>query len=187
MSLLANEFPPGESYGILARFDTPARLLHACEQVRDAGFTRWDAHTPFPVHGLDRAMGIKPTMLPWIVAVLGLSGGAGAMLMQWWISAVAYPVVISGKPYFSWQAFVPVTFEVAVLLGALGAVLGVFALSKLPMHWHPLFGSKEFERASDDGFFISIESWDRKYDVERTRSLLERAHAAHIEVVRSKP
>jgi hypothetical protein len=91
--------------------------------------------------------------------------------------------VISGKPFFSWQAFVPVTFEVGVLLAALGAVGAVFGLSRLPMHWHPLFGSKEFERASDDGFFISIESWDTKFDQHQTRELLEKSGAVHIETV----
>jgi hypothetical protein len=183
MSLFATELPDGSTYGVLARFETPGALLEACREVRDAGYTRWDAHTPFPVHGLDRAMGMKPTILPWIVLVLGLGGAAGAMVLQWWVSAVAYPLVISGKPLFSWQAFVPVTFEVGVLLGAVGAVFGVFALSRLPMHWHPLFGSKDFERATDDGFFISIESWDPKFDHQRTRELLETAGAAHVEIL----
>jgi len=183
MPPFAQELPPGSCYGILARYETPGTLLQACEQVRDAGYTRWDAHTPFPVHGLDRAMGMKDTPLPWIVFILGMSGATGAMLMQWWISAVAYPLVISGKPFFSWPAFVPVTFEVGVLMGALGAVLGVFALSRLPMHWHPLFDSKEFERASDDGFFISIESWDANFDQHQTSQLLEKTGAVHIETV----
>jgi hypothetical protein len=183
MALFANELPQGATYGILARFEGPGPLLHACEEVRDAGYKRWDAHTPFPVHGLDRAMGLKPTILPWLVLLLGLGGAAGALTLQWWISAVAYPLVISGKPMFSWQAFVPVTFEVGVLLGALGAVAGVFALSRLPMHWHPLFGSKEFARATDDGFFISVESWDPKFDRQRTSELLEKCGAVHIETV----
>ncbi len=179
----APKLPEGETYGVLARFDGPGSLLEGCERVRDAGFTRWDAHTPFPVHGLDRAMGMKATVLPWIVLVLGLSGAAGAMLMQWWVAAVAYPLVISGKPFFSWQAFVPVTFEVGVLLAALGAVFGMIGLSRLPMHHHPLFDSTEFERASDDGFFISIESWDPKFNVAQTRQLLDKVGAAHVETV----
>ncbi len=183
MPFLVPELPDGPCYGVLARFETPGKLLRACEQVRDAGYTRWDAHTPFPVHGLDRAMGLKASVLPWIVLVLGLGGAAGAMLMQWWISAVAYPLVISGKPFFSWQAFVPVTFEIAVLLAALGAVFGMLGLNRLPMHHHPLFDSKEFARASDDGFFISVESWDPKFDAAQTRQLLESSGAAHIETI----
>ena len=184
MPPLLHQLPPGDCYGVLARYENPGTLVRACEQIRDAGYTKWDAHTPFPVHGLDRAMGMKDTPLPWIVLILGLSGAAGAMLMQWWVAVKAYPLVISGKPLFSWQAFVPVTFEVGVLMGALGAVFGVFALSRLPMHWHPLFSSKEFERASDDAFFISVESWDPKFDEGATRTLLERAGAVHIETVR---
>ena len=105
------------------------------------------------------------------------------MAMQWWIATTAYPLVISGKPFFSWQAFVPVTFEVGVLGGALAAVLGVFGLCKLPMHWHPLFSSKLFERATDDGFFISIESWDPKFNESDTRQLLETSGAVEVEIV----
>ncbi len=185
MPLFGSRLPEGSCYGVLARFETTGALLRACEQVRDAGYTRWDAHTPFPVHGLDRAMGLKASVLPWIVLVLGLGGAAGAMLMQWWVSAVAYPLVISGKPLFSWQAFVPVTFEVGVLLAALGAVLGMLGLSRLPMHHHPLFDSAEFERASDDGFFISIESWDPRFDAQQTEKFLRGLGAAQVELVES--
>lgn len=186
MPPLVTELPAGTHFGALARFEDPGKLLRACENVRDSGFTRWDAHSPFPVHGLDRAMGMRPTILPWIVVVMGLGGAAAAMALQGWISAVAYPLVISGKPFFSWQAFVPVTFEVGVLMGALAAVFGMLGLSRLPMHNHPLFTSKEFERASDDGFFISIESWDPKFDPTATPKLLETLGAAHVELVENK-
>ncbi len=183
MALFATELPPGSCYGLLARFEGPGQLLEACERIRDAGYTRWDAHTPFPVHGLDRAMGLKPSVLPWIVLVLGLGGAAAALLLQGWVSVAAYPLVISGKPLFSWPAFVPVTFEVGVLMGALGAVLGMFGLNRLPMHWHPLFDSQAFERATDDGFFVSVESWDPQFDTARTRRLLEESGAVHVETV----
>ena len=182
---LLPELPAGPYYGVLARFAGPRELLHACERVRDLGFTRWDAHSPFPVHGLDRAMGLRDSRLPWIVLVLGLSGAAGAMLLQWWVHVHAYPLVISGKPLFSWPAFVPVTFEVGVLFGALGAVFGMFGLNRLPMHHHPLFASRTFERATDDGFFVSIESWDPKFDPHTTVRTLKDLGALDVELVAS--
>ena len=170
-------------YGVIAQFDGPGALIGACERVRDAGYSRWDAHTPFPVHGLDRAMGMRPSPLPWIVAVMGFGGAAAAFLLQVWVHTTAYPLVISGKPFYAWQAFIPVTFEVAVLCGALGAVFGMFALNKLPMHYHPLFRSERFERATDDSFFISVEAGDPKFDETETVRLLEHAGASHVETV----
>jgi hypothetical protein len=182
---LLPQLPTGPYYGALARFAGPRELLHACERIRDRGFTRWDAHSPFPVHGLDRAMGLRQSRLPWIVLVLGLGGAALAMLLQWWVHTQAYALVISGKPYFSWPAFVPVTFEVGVLFGALGAVFGMFALNRLPMHHHPLFAQATFERATDDGFFVSIESWDPKFDSQATPDLLRQLGALDVELIAS--
>jgi hypothetical protein len=175
--------PRAESreYGLLGEFDTPSALYRACERVRDAGFTRWDAHSPFPVHGLDRAMGLGRSRLPWIVLVMGLSGAIGGFALQTWVHSFAYPHVISGKPFFAWQAYVPVTFEIAVLGGALGAVLGMFALNRLPRHHHPVFGSAEFERASDDRFFISIEATDPRFDAGGTPQVLRDAGAVRLE------
>jgi hypothetical protein len=181
----ANQLPTGPYYGILAEFATPADLYHACERVRDSGFTRWDAHTPFPVHGLEKAMGLGRSPLPWIVLVMGLTGAGLGFALQAWVHMSAYPLVISGKPYFSWPAFIPVTFELAVLFGALGAVFGMFALNRLPMLHHPLFQSKLFERVSDDSFFISIESWDPKFDPSATRTLMESLGARNVELVES--
>lgn len=153
--------------------------------MRDAGFTKWDAHTPFPVHGLEGAMGLRRSPLPWIVLVMGLTGVGLGFLLQAWVHGSAYPLVISGKPFFTWPAFIPVTFEVGVLFAALGAVFGMLALNKLPMHHHPLFKSRLFERVTDDAFFISIESWDPKFDPTATRSLLESVGARNIELVES--
>jgi hypothetical protein len=182
--LLAPRLPEGtEHYGVLARFAGPRELYHACVELRDAGYTKWDAHSPFPVHGLDAAMGLRPSKLPWLVLVVGLSGAAGGMLLQWWISVHAYPLVISGKPLFSWPAFVPVTFELGVLGGALAAVFGMLALNRLPMHYHPLFRCEQFERFSDDAFFISIEAWDPKFDTRATVELLRKIGASDVELV----
>lgn len=185
MAVLRSSLPPGEKFGVLAEFATPAALYAACEAVRDAGYTRWDAHTPFPIHGLDRAMGLRTSRLPWISLVLALGGAATGIGLQGWVSTIAYPLVVSGKPFFSWPAFVPVTFELAVLGGAFGAVFGMFALNQLPTLYHPLFGSARFERASDDGFFLSIESWDPQFDPNRTAAFLGGLGATHVESVTS--
>ena len=151
--------------------------------MRDAGFDRWDAHTPFPIHGLDKAMGLKRSMVSAFVLVLGLSGATLGMLLQWWTAAVDYPMVISGKPMFSWPAFIPITFECGVLGGATGAVLGMLIMAGLPQHHHPLFNSERFTRVTDDAFFISIEAADPKFDSEATRSLLQDIGATHVELV----
>jgi molybdopterin-containing oxidoreductase family membrane subunit len=182
---LMNQLPQGPYYGILGEFATPADLLHASEQVRDAGFTRWDAHSPFPVHGLETAMGLRRSPLPWIVLAMGLTGAALGFGLQWWVHAAAYPLVISGKPYFAWPAFIPITFELGVLFAALGAILGMLALNRLPMHHHPLFRSKVFDRVTDDAFFISIESWDPRFDPSATRKLLGSLGARSVELVES--
>ena len=185
MPLLLNQLPKGPYFGILAEFATPTDLYHACERVRDAGFTRWDAHTPFPVHGLEGAMGIRRSPLPWIVLISGLTGAALGFGLQWWVHSSAYPLVISGKPYLAWPAYIPITFEVGGLFAALGAGFCMLALNRLPMHYHPLFRSKVFERVTDDAFFISIESWDPRFDASATGKLLESLGARHVELLES--
>ena len=184
MGLFEAELPQGTPYfGALAEFATPADLYKACERVRDAGYTRWDAHTPFPVHGLEGAMGMKRSKLPFIVLVMALGGAATGFALQTWVHTMAYPLTISGKPFFTWPAFIPITFELGVLGGALGAVFGMLALNKLPMHHHPIFESERFARFSDDTFFISIESWDPKFDSAQTVRLLQASGASHVELV----
>ena len=163
----------GDTYGYLVEFDNVDDLLAGAEAVRDAGYRRWDAHTPFVVHGLDRAMGIKPTILPILVFFGGLTGTAGGILLQWWTNAVDYPFIISGKPLFSLPANIPVAFETTILVAAITTLVGMLALNKLPQLYHPLFRSGRFKRATDDRFFISIEAADPQFDAERTRSLLE--------------
>jgi hypothetical protein len=185
MALLRPSLPEGERFGLLAEFASAEALYHACEGVRDAGYKRWDAHAPFPVHGIEKAMGLPASKLPWIVLVMAVGGAFAGMGLQGWVSTISYPLVISGKPFFSWPAFVPVTFELAVLGGAAGAVFGMFALNQLPTLYHPLFAAKSFERASDDGFFLSIESWDPQFDADRTGDLLRRLGATRVELVAS--
>jgi hypothetical protein len=175
--------PGGGLYGLLAEYSTPGELLTACNRVREAGYTRWDAHAPFPVHGMERAMGLKASRVPLFVLVLGFAGAALGMLLQWWVAARAYPLVISGKPLFSWPAFVPIMFECGVLGGALGAIFGFLIQSRLPRPHHELFNSERFERSTDDAFFISIEAEDPHFDRTQTRHLLEESGARAVEAV----
>lgn len=175
----------GKLYGLLAEFATVPALFHACEHVRDAGYTRWDAHTPFPVHGIEQAMGLKRSPLPWLVIGSALVFAAGGFGLQAWVHSIEYPLVISGKPFFTWPAYVPVTFELGVLGGALAAVFGMLALNRLSRHNHPLFSSERFEGASDDRFFISVEAEDPRFDAAATRTLLEQAGATRVETVTS--
>lgn len=170
-------------FGVLAEFTTPGEILEAAERVHAEGFRHFDCHTPFPVHGLDKAMGLAASKLPWIVLTGGLTGGSLGLLFQWWINVVDYPIIIGGKPFFSYQAFVPVTFELTILLSAFGAVFGMLGLNRLPMWYHPVFRSAHFKRASDDRFFISIEAKDPRFDVNRTRQFLESIGGRNVTVL----
>jgi len=170
-------------YGVLAEFTSAAGIYHACEKIRDAKFTSWDAHTPFPVHGLEHAMGLSRSRLPYFVFAMGITGAAGAMLLQYWVSVIEYPLVIAAKPYFSWQAFIPITFESMVLFSAGSTVLGMLFLNRLPRWHNPLLMSERFKRASDDRFFISIDAKDPKFDQESTTEMLRNLGASHVEVV----
>jgi hypothetical protein len=170
-------------FGLLAEYETPADLYHACERVRDAGYGAWDAYSPFPVHGLEKAMGLRASMVPWIVCVMGFTGAGLGFLLQYWTSAVEYPLIISAKPYNSYPAFVPVTFELGILLGSFGAVFGMLGLNKLPQLYHSLFKADRFSRVTDDKFFIAIEAKDPRYDAEKTRALLESTGAVAVEEV----
>ncbi len=170
-------------WGALAELGSPGALLRAAREASAAGYERLDAHSPFPVHGLERALRLKRSPVPWFVLVLGLGGAAAGMLLQWWVSAEAYPLVISGKPLFSWPAFVPIMFECGVLGGALGAVFGFLAMARLPRHHHPLFASRRFERVGDDAFFLSVEAEDPRFDPEATPAFLRELGASHVELI----
>ncbi len=170
-------------YGYIVEFDKVDELLVGAAKVRDAGFTRWDAHTPFVIHGLDAAMGIKKTILPYIVFLAGLTGTTAGILLQWWTNAIDYPFQISGKPLFSLPANIPVAFETTILFAAISALVGMLALNKLPQLYHPLFRSRAFKRVTDDRFFISIEAADPLFDRDETRNLLESISGREIEEV----
>ena len=171
---------------VLAEYKSAHDVLHAAEKVRDAGYIRWDTHTPFPVHGMDRAMGLRDSRLGWIVIVFALTGLTGAFVMMHWMNGVDYPTVVGDKPPGAPEtlpSMVPILFELTILLSAFGAVLGMLHLNRLPRHHHPVFESDRFRLASDDRFFISIEADDPKFDLEKTRALLAGAHAANVEVI----
>jgi molybdopterin-containing oxidoreductase family membrane subunit len=172
-------------HGALAEFEGPGELLKASHRVRQAKYTKWDAHSPFPVHGMERAMGQARSKVPWFVLFMGLAGAAGGMLLEWWVSSMAYPLVISGKPLFSWPAFVPIAFECGVLGGGLGALIGFLFLTKLPQHYHPLFESTRFEAVSDDKFFISVQADDPLFQWDETKQLLLDAGATQVELIRA--
>lgn len=168
---------------LLAEYGSPGELLHAAEKFRDAGYTKFDTHSPFPIHGMDAAMGLPDSKLGWIVFPIGLTGTTLAFLMMWWMNGVDYPLVIGGKPPYSLPSQIPIMFEVTILLSAFATVFGMFHLNRLPRHHHPLFNSERFKGFSDDKFFLSVESSDPKWNVEKTKKLLESTHPAHIELV----
>jgi len=167
-------------FGLLAEFGTPEAVLSAANRVREAGYRRTDAYSPFPVEGLHDALGGKKTILPWLVFGAGLSGGLGGFLMQWFASVIHYPIIVGGKPYNSWPAFIPITFELTILAAAGTAVVGMIVINGLPMPYHPVFHVEAFEKASRDKFFILIESRDAHFDRESTRAFLSGLNAEGV-------
>lgn len=170
-------------WGIVAEFDSPASIYHAAEKVTAQGYTKVDAHTPFPVHGLDKALRQGPSPLGWLVICCGITGITLAQLMMWWMNAVDYPFWVSGKQPYAWPSTIPITFELMVLLSAFGAVFGMFGINKLPRLHHPIFQHSQIHRVTDDRFFLSIESTDPKFDRNATAKLLESVGGKHIELL----
>lgn len=174
-------------YGLLTEFDSAPALVQAVTKVRDAGFRHWDVHTPFPVHGMDDAMGIRGTRLPFLVLGGGITGLGLATLMQWWMNAVDYPFQISGKPLFGLPANIPIMFELTVLFSAFATFFGMWGLNGMPKLYHPLFTSRRFRRATQDRFFIVIEARDPQFDAERTRAFLASLGGSVVEAVDESP
>jgi mono/diheme cytochrome c family protein len=180
----ANKEPrPPKACGWMAEFENEHELLHAAEKVRDAGYTKTDAFTPFPVHGIDHALGIKPTILPFIVLCAGLTGLCTALLMQWWMNGVDYRYIISGKPFGITPASIPVSFELTILFSAFTSVLGMLALNGLPRFSNPVFNNPQFDRATNDRFFLFVDSSDKYYNRESVRELFESVHPASLSEV----
>jgi hypothetical protein len=183
----------GRVFAMMAEFADVDSIMSATEKVRDANFTLWDVHAPFPLHGLPKAMGLRPTILPWISLAHGLAGVGAGLLLVWWTNAVTisgvptelqgYQYLISGKPRFSFAANIPILFELGVLFAALGTLLGLLGLNKLPMLHNPLFASRRFRRATSDRFFIVIEAKDPQFDTGRTADFLRSLGALSVEQV----
>ena len=172
-----------QTLGALARFANPAELIEAAKKVRDAGYKKFDCHSPFPIHGMDDAMGLKRSPLGYIVGAMTITGATVGMTLQYWIAAVEYPLVISGKPFFSWQAFIIVTFALFVLFGAFGAVFGMLHLNRLPRLHHPVFYSDKFAKVTDDAFYVSIEADDEQFDDEKIQKFLSSIGGTDVELV----
>jgi hypothetical protein len=170
-------------YGVLAEFRNPKELVDAAALVEKSGYNKYDTYAPFPIHGMEKAMGLKNSPLGWIVLVGGILGFTGALALMIWTMGYDYPLNISGKPYINLPAYVPVTFELTVLLSAFAAVFGMFALNKLPRLHNPLFSVERFSKATDDGFFICIEAVDDLFSEEKVTSMFNNAGAIHIETV----
>jgi hypothetical protein len=176
----------------LEEYDTPNALASAAMRVRDAGYQTWDCHTPYPMHGMDEAMGLKPTRIGIISFVFGMLGVATAVAMIQYMNAFSfdlanigagYPLIVGGKPPGAFPSMVPIMFELGILFCGFATLFGLLGIIKLPRHNHPIFVSDRFEAATDDKFFISIEASDGKFDIDRTKALLESTNPTYLELV----
>ena len=170
-----------KTHGLLAEFDTPADVMAAALKCRDAGYTKWDVYSPFPVHGMDEAMGLKKPLVGWFTFVGGCTGFTAGMTMIWFMNKFDYPLVVGGKPLFTPLYAFPVSYEMTILLSAFGTLFGLAALCRLPKWYNPLFKNERFKRASNDKFFICIEAGDPKYG--QALDLLQKTGAKVIETV----
>jgi hypothetical protein len=160
-------------YGLMAEFDSPTAIVAAARRAYAAGYRRMDAYTPFPVEGLAEELRFRRTRVPLITLLGGLAGCLGGFLLQYWIAAIYWPINVGGRPLNSWPMFIPVTFELTVLVAALSAALGMLAMNGLPQPFHPVFNVPRFALASQDRFFLCIEAGDPLFNRRATRDFLE--------------
>ena len=172
---------PAQHYGLIAMFETPADIMHAAEAVRDAGYKSWDVITPFPVHGMDRAMGVRRSLVPRFSLAGGIVGLTTGMLLVWWSGAWNFRLIVGGKPFFSPLFAFPISYELTILFTAFATIIGMFLLNRLPMHYHAVMKQAHYKRATDDRFFVVIEARDPRYDPAVTLALLERVGGREIE------
>ena len=175
--------PVPTTYGVMAEFVTPDEFVAALRKVRAAGYTKFDGYSPFPIHEASEAAGLPRNPVALMVLIGGILGGLGGFALATWVSMVAYPVNIGGRPLFSWPAFIPPVFETTVLLAALTAVFGMFAINGLPLLYHPVWNVPEFVRASQDRFFVCIEATDPKFDVSAVKSFFAGLGSASVSEV----
>jgi hypothetical protein len=167
-------------YGMMAEFTDAHDLLHAAEAAHAAGYRRMDAYSPLPVEGLSEALGFRATRLPLLVLIGGTVGALVGYGFQYWVSVIDYPLNVGGRPYHSWPAFIPITFEMTILVASFAAVFGMLALNGLPMPYHPVFNLPEFSLASQDRFFLCVEARDRQFDLRRTADFLRATGAVKV-------
>jgi len=167
-------------YGVMAQFDNPSALVAAARETYAAGYRKINGYSPFPIEELSEAIGFTRTGLPLIVLAGGIIGGLGGFFMQYWMEVINYPLNVGGKPFNSWPAFIPITFECIVLCAALAAVFGMLALNKLPQPYHPVFNAPNFALATRDSFFLVIESKDPKFDHDEARRFLKSLEAREV-------
>jgi hypothetical protein len=170
-------------YGLMAEFSGDEKILTAARSAREHGYRRMDAFTPFPVDGLPEALGQKKSIVPLIVLICAILGGFSGYFMEWYATSVSYPVNVGGRPLNTWPMFIPITFELTILSGALAAIIGMLVLNRLPEPHHPVFNAPDFERASTDKFFLCIEAVDPRFDLAATRKFLETLHPESISEV----
>ena len=167
-------------YGLMAEFDDPTAIVAAANRVREEGYRKVDAYSPYPIEALTEAIGFRRTRLPLIVLIGGIIGCLAGYLLQYYTHVIEYPLNVGGKPFHSWPAFIPITFETTVLAAALAAVFGMLALNGLPEPYHPVFNTPNFALASRDRFFLVIEATDPKFDLEGTRSFMQSLGAREV-------
>ncbi len=175
--------PRARLWGLVAEFPGPTALVEAAHSTYDAGYRRIDAYAPFPVEDLAGAIGFRRTWLPLLVLIGGLFGAGGGFFMEWFAMALWYPLNVAGRPLNSWPMFIPITFELAVLVGGITAFVSMLALNGLPMPYHPLFNVPRFARATQDAFFLSVEARDPRFDREKTAQFLVGLGATEVSEV----
>ena len=167
-------------YGLLAEFDTPTQLVDAARKTREAGFTKTDAFSPFPIHEIDEALGIKRSILPFLVFAGGVTGLLTGIVLQWFVHVYDYPIIVGGRPYFSLPSFIPPAYELTILFASFTAVLGMILLNGLPKPYHPVFNVPRFALATREKFFLLIERRDPKFDFEETRNFMQSLNAQEV-------